>query len=179
MSYEFQGRTRDRMEAESARRPRRSRREPEAGADAGPEPRQPIHGFAGGTGLLFLVVGIGGFIPGVTSRYDELAFAGPDSGARLVGLLQVSGLQNIVHLLLAVGLIAAARAAWSRTYLLGGGVALLAIGLFGAMTDRESDGNILAVNAADNVLHLGLALAMIGLGLLGVRLSRGRPAPGS
>jgi hypothetical protein len=185
MTYEFKGRTEGRQQAESARPPRRMRTDPgpvssaPAGVETGPEPRQPIHGFAGGTGLLFLLAGIAGFIPGVTSNYDELKFSGPDSGAKLLGLFEVSILHNIVHLLFAVGLIAAARYSWSRLYLLGGGVVYLLVVVYGAVVERDSGANFLPLNTADNLLHLGLALAMIALGLLGIRLSRGRPAGGS
>ncbi len=145
------------------------------GPGAGPEPRQPIHAFAASAGLLFLLVGIAGFIPGVTSNDDELAFAGPDSAAKLCGLFEVSVLHNIVHLLFALGLIAAARVAWSRIYLLGGGAAYLLVALFGAVVERESDANFLPINTADNLLHLALGVSMIALGILGIRLSRGRP----
>ncbi len=69
MNYEFMRQTRDRAAAQSGRRPARSR--PER------EPRQPIHAFAATMGLAFLLAGIGGFIPGVTSNYDELELAGP------------------------------------------------------------------------------------------------------
>ena len=41
-------------------------------------------------GATFLLVGILGFIPGITTNYDDLAFAGSDSGAKLLGLFQVS-----------------------------------------------------------------------------------------
>lgn len=175
MSYEFQGRTRGRVEAESGRRPARSRREPAPQEPvAAREARQPIHGFAGGVGLVFLLGGIGGFIPGVTSNYDELKFAGPGSHAELLGLFQISVVHNVVHLLFAVGLLAAARFSWSRLYLLGGGVAYLGVTLYGALVDRRSDANFLPINHADDLLHLGLAVAMIALGVLGVRLSRGR-----
>jgi len=145
---------------------------------AGPEPRQPIHAFAASSGLLFLLLGIAGFIPGVTSKYGDLGFAGPDSRSKVFGLFQVSVVHNLVHLLFAVGLIAAARVSWSRIYLLGGAAAILAVALYGIVVDRQSDANVLAVNPADNVLHLVLALAMLGLGLLGIRLSRGRPLAG-
>lgn len=180
MSYEFQGRTRGRQEAESARPARRSRPQVEPSSGAGPEPRQPIHAFAASAGLLFLLVGIAGFIPGVTSHYGELSFAGPGSGAKLFGLFEVSVLHNIVHLLFAVGLIAAARVAWSRIYLLGGGLAYLVVAVFGAVVEPRSDANFLPINTADTLLHVGLAVVMIALGLLGIRLSRGRPttAPG-
>jgi Domain of unknown function (DUF4383) len=32
-------------------------------------------------GIVFLLVGILGFIPGITTNYDDLAFAGKDSDA--------------------------------------------------------------------------------------------------
>jgi hypothetical protein len=173
MSYEFKGRTRERVLAESGRRRVPNRSGP---SDAsGREPRQPIHAFAATMGLVFLLAGVAGFIPGVTSNYDELKFAGPDSEAKLLGLFEVSVLHNIVHLLFAVGLLAAARYSWSRLYLLGGGVLYLGVALYGAVVERESDANFLPINNADTVLHLVLALAMIVLGILGVRLGQGRP----
>ena len=176
MSYEFKGRTAGRVAEESAGGSRRRRRrEPRAsGSLTGGEERQPIHGFAGAMGLAFLLVGIAGFIPGLTSNYDELEFAGPQSGAELFGVFQVSILHNIVHLLFAVGLLAAARVAWSRAYLLGGGIGYLGVVLYGMLVDHDSDANFLPINDADNLLHLGLALAMIVLGFVGTRLSRGR-----
>ncbi len=180
MSYEFKGRTRDRVAAESGRRSARSRPEPEPrtasrpGSGSEREPRQPIHAFAATMGLAFLIAGIAGFIPGLTSNFDELELAGPESGAELFGLFEVSILHNLVHLLFAVGLIAAARYSWSRLYLLGGGVACLGVAAYGVLVDHESDANFLPINDADTLLHLGLALTMIVLGLVGVRMSRGR-----
>lgn len=179
MSYEFKGRTAGRVAEESAGRSRRGRgprraRGPSGGSLTGGEERQPIHAFAATMGLLFLLIGVAGFIPGVTSNYDELAFAGPESRAELFGLFRVSILHNIVHLVFAVGLLAAARAAWSRAYLLGGGVGHLGVVLYGVLVDHESDANVLPVNDADTLLHLGLAVVMIALGLIGTRLSRNR-----
>jgi hypothetical protein len=170
MSYEFKGRTRDRVDSESGRKPARSRAEQLSGG----EPRQPIHAFAATMGLLFGLAGIAGFIPGITSNYDELKFAGPDSEAKLLGLFEVSILHNIVHLLFVVGLIAAARYTWARLYLLGGGIAYLGVAAYGAFVDHESDANFLPINDADTALHVVLAVAMLGLGILGVRLGRGR-----
>ncbi|MGI8809709.1 MAG: DUF4383 domain-containing protein [Acidimicrobiales bacterium] len=184
MSYEYKGRTRDRVAAESGRRPGKTRspRDPGPapasgsgrGSRSGSEARQPIHGFAAAVGLAFLLVGIAGFIPGLTSNYDQLEFAGRESGAKLFGLFQVSIVHNIVHLLFAVGLIAAARYSWSRLYLLGGGIAYLGVALYGVLVDHESDANFLPINDADTLLHVGLAFTMLVLGLVGVRLARGR-----
>ena len=171
MAYEFKGRTRDRVAEESRGRPARSmpERAPRSSSD-----RQPMQVFAATVGAVFLLVGIAGFIPGLTSNYDELEFAGPESGAELFGLFEVSILHNIVHLLFAVGLLAAARYAWSRLYLLVGGVAYLGVVLYGVLVEHDSDANFLPLNDADNLLHLVLALAMIALGVLGTRLARDR-----
>jgi len=128
------------------------------------EERQPIHAFAATTGLVFLLAGVAGFIPGITGNHDELRFAGPDSEAELLGLFEVSVLHNLVHLLFAVGLLAAARTSWSRLYLIGGGIAYLGVLVFGLLVEQDSDANFLLVNDADNLLHLGLGLVMIALG---------------
>jgi len=181
MSYEFQGRTKARVDEESGRRPGRSRsataatrapREPRGAR----EPRSPIHAFAAITGLAFLLAGVGGFIPGVTSNSDQLETSGRESGAKLLDLFQVSVLHNVVHLLFAVGLLAAARYSWSRLYLLGGGIVYLGVAAYGLLVDQGSDANFLPINDADTLLHVGLGLAMIVLGVLGVRLSRDRIA---
>lgn len=42
------------------------------------------------TGAVFLLVGVLGFIPGVTTNFDQLGFAGPGSEALLLGLFQAS-----------------------------------------------------------------------------------------
>ena len=60
-------------------------------------------------GAVFLAVGILGFIPGITTNYDELAFAGEDSTAELLGIFQVSILHNIVHLVFGIAGLALAR----------------------------------------------------------------------
>jgi hypothetical protein len=176
MSYEFKGRTEGRVAEESASRSRR-RREPRPASDrsltAGEE-RQPIHAFAATMGLAFLLVGIAGFIPGITSNYDQLELAGPESGAELFGLFEVSVLHNVVHLLFGVGVLAAARVAWSRLYLIGGGIAYLGVAVYGMLVDHDSDANFLPINDADTALHVVLALLMLALGVVGTRLSRTR-----
>jgi len=50
-----------------------------------------------------------GFIPGITSSYDQMGFAGHGSGAMLLGLFRVSVLHNLVHLAFGVVGIALAR----------------------------------------------------------------------
>jgi hypothetical protein len=47
--------------------------------------------------VTFVLVGVLGFIPGITTHYGDLSFAGDDSGAKLLGIFQVSILHNLVQ----------------------------------------------------------------------------------
>ena len=117
-------------------------------------------------GIVFLVVGIAGFIPGLTHPIDELEAAGTESEALLFGVFQVSVLHNIVHLLFGVaGLAVAARAVASRNYLIWGGVVYLVLFIYGLFVLQAPEANFVPVNAADNWLHLVLGVGMIALGL--------------
>jgi hypothetical protein len=122
-------------------------------------------------GATFLLVGVLGFVPGITTNYDDLSFAGHKSGAELIGIFQVSVLHNIVHLLFGVaGLAMARQARTAATYLIGGGVIYLVLFVYGLIIDMKSDANFVPLNDADNWLHLVLGIGMIGIGLA---LSRG------
>jgi hypothetical protein len=114
----------------------------------------------------FLIIGVLGFIPGATSHLDQLQWAGRHSGAMLFGMFAVSGLHNIVHLASGViGFIFARTYAASRAYLLGGGLAYLALWIYGLLMNQGSALNILPLNNADNWLHFGLGVVMLLLGL--------------
>ena len=129
--------------------------------------RSPIQSAALVVGLVLLLVGILGFIPGITSNYDELKFAGHDSDAQLLGVFDTSILLNLVYLLLGVAGLALARTyEGARSYLIGGGVIYLALFLYGAIWGAdESSANFIPVNWADNVLNLVLGTGMILAGL--------------
>ena len=110
-------------------------------------------------GVVFLAVGILGFIPGITSNYDELKFAGEDSQAELLGLFQVSILHNIVHALFGIAGLALARTVdGARTYLLASGVIYAVLWILGLIGGLEW----LPTNTEDHWLHFGLALAFLG-----------------
>lgn len=118
-------------------------------------------------GAVFALVGVVGFIPGVTTNYSGMTLAGPDSGAMLLGVFQVSILHNIVHLFFgAAGLIMGRTATQSKYYLVGGGVLYLVIWLYGLLIDQSSSANFIPVNTADNWLHVVLGVVMIALGIL-------------
>jgi hypothetical protein len=121
-------------------------------------------------GIVFLLVGIAGFIPGLTTDlYDGLEFAGDKGTSELLGIFQVSVLHNIVHGLFGLaGLALAATANGARTYLVGGGAIYLGLFLLGLV----GGGDWIPSNTADNWLHLLLGAGMIGLGVLTTREGR-------
>lgn len=127
----------------------------------------PVQKAAIAIGAVFLLVGILGFAPGITTNYDLLTIAGHHSHAALLGLFRVSVLHNVIHLLFGVaGLMLARTFNGARSFLIGGGVIYALLFVYGLIIDRASLMNFVPVNDADNWLHLGLAIAMIGLGAL-------------
>lgn len=142
------------------------------GSGAGSRYSTPIQKAALAVGAVFLLVGVLGFIPGITTNYDTMQFAGHESNALLLDLFAVSILHNIVHLLFGVaGIVMARTFSASRAYLIGGGAIYLVLFLYGLVVGRNSDANFIPLNNADDWLHLVLAIGMIGLG---VALSRDR-----
>ena len=126
-------------------------------------------------GVVFLIVTIAGFIPGLTTDYDRVWEIGGEGG-KLLGLFGVNWLENLAHLLFAVGGFAMASThERARTYFLGGGAIYLLLWIYGLIIDEQSNANLIGVNDASNWLHFVLALAFFGVGIL---LSRDRDATG-
>ncbi len=117
-------------------------------------------------GVVFLLVGVAGFIPGITTQYDRIdVFDG--EGGLLLGLFGVNILESIVHLGYgAWGLAAARRPEASRTYFLVGGAIYLLIWIYGLVIDLNSSANFIGVNEAANWLHFALGVVMLGIGLI-------------
>src|SRR3712207_1362230 len=109
-------------------------------------------------GVVFTLVGILGFIPGITEDAPG-DFAGENSEGSLLGVFQVSILHNLVHLGFGLaGLAMARRWDTARTYLLAGGIiylALFLLGLLGVMDWLPADDT-------DDWLHLVLGVALLG-----------------
>ncbi|HEX6340126.1 DUF4383 domain-containing protein [Umezawaea sp.] len=135
--------------------------------------RSPVRTAAQAVAAVFLLVGVLGFIPGITTDYDTMTFAGHHSDAMLLGIFKVSVLHNIVHLLFgAAGFALARTAGGAKAYLIGGGAVYLVLWLYGLIIDKESAANFVPLNAADDWLHLVLGVGMVGLGvLLGKRVA--------
>ncbi|ADD41415.1 DUF4383 domain-containing protein [Stackebrandtia nassauensis] len=127
----------------------------------------PIQWAAAIVGAVFLLAGIAGFVPGLTTEYHNLETAGHESHALLLGLFQVSILHNVVHLLFGVvGLaVATTNVGSSYWFLVAGGAIYVVLWVYGMLLDPDSTANFVPLNAADNWLHLLLGVGMVGLGL--------------
>jgi hypothetical protein len=112
--------------------------------------------------IVFLLVGILGFIPGITTDAPG-DFAGEESEAELLGIFKVSILHNLVHLLFGIVGLALSRT-WdgARTFLIGGGVVYLLLWILGLVGGADW----IPANDADHWLHFVLGVVMIGAGFL-------------
>jgi hypothetical protein len=112
-------------------------------------------------GIVFLVIGVLGFIPGITTT-------DADGMKKLLGLFMVDGVHNAVHLLSGLAFVIAARnEAWSRLAFQVMTVVYGLVTIIGFIVG--SGGEVLGlipVNTADNFLHLVLTLAFLYYGFV-------------
>lgn len=110
-------------------------------------------------GVVFLLVGILGFVPALAPMHS-------DGMHYLLGLFMVGGIHNAIHLL--SGVAALALGAYSektaRLYFLGFGAVYALVTVVGFI-QKDTVLGIFHVNLADNFLHLVLAVAILGIGL--------------
>jgi hypothetical protein len=129
-------------------------------------------------GVVFAIVGVAGFIPGVTTEYDRLSNFG-GVGALLLGLFGINWLESVVHLLYgAAGFGAARTPAAARSYFLIGGAIYIVLWIYGLVIDLTSSANFIGINQAANWLHFALGVVMLGIGLVLGR-DMARVAPGA
>lgn len=110
------------------------------------------------TGIVFLAIGVLGFIPAFTTASAE--------GVKLLGIFEVDPVHNIVHIVSGLAFLAAAQTAKaSRMTFQVFGVVYALVTLLGFLLG--TDGRLLGlfhINAADNFLHLFLTAAFLYLG---------------
>jgi hypothetical protein len=118
-------------------------------------------------GAVFVLVGLTGFV--VSGGHHAVG----REGGELFGVFQVNVLHNVVHLVVGAVMVAAAimgdrtarnaNATFGVVYLV-----LFALGL--AVVDTPA--NVIALNGADNALHLVFGLALTGFGFGARMLAR-------
>lgn len=135
--------------------------------------RDHVRSAAMGMGVVFLLLGVLGFIPGITSQYGGMAFAA-GSEAMLLGMFQVSILLNLIYLAVgAAGAFMSRDTRGARNFLLGSGALFLVMWIYGMVINLESAANFLSFNAAGNWLHLILGIVAAALGAVYMARHRG------
>jgi uncharacterized membrane protein YuzA (DUF378 family) len=124
----------------------------------------PSQAIALAVGAAYTLVGIAGFF---VTGFDD--FAAHDTGEKLLGF-QLNPLHNIVHLVIGV----AGLALWRRvdTAKIYGWLLFIGYGatfVYGVLVDKDTDANFLALNSADDGLHLASALVGLVIALWPVR----------
>jgi len=107
-------------------------------------------------GVVFLLVGILGFVPGITN--DQM----------LLGIFHVNAAHNLVHLLSgAVALWAAmTSAAYARTYFRVFGIVYALVAVLGFFTGNGMLLGLISNNMPDTWLHVLIAAAALALGFV-------------
>ena len=112
-------------------------------------------------GLALLLAGLAGFI--ADAAFDT---GNGIDGDKLLGIFEVNGIHNIVHLATGLLLLAVApKRASARAGVLAFGVVYAIVTLIG-LVDGEDVIGLIPVNPADNVLHIALTLAALGAGFV-------------
>jgi hypothetical protein len=107
-------------------------------------------------GVVFLAVGILGFVPGITSETGGDKF--------LLGIFQVGVLHNIVHIASgAAALLAASGASYAKVYFRVFGTVYAVVAVVG-LVQSDTILGLMPINLADNILHVVLALALLAIG---------------
>jgi len=114
--------------------------------------------YAGVIGATLLVAGIIGF-------FYSSAFGSPGEVDAVLGILDVNGWHNLVHIASGIlGLLAfASGPAASRTYALAFGAVYIVVAIWGFIIGSgESILGIVPVNTEDNILHVILGVLGVG-----------------
>ena len=119
-----------------------------------------------------LVFGVGYALVGLAGFLVSEDFISKSDGD-LLGF-QVNHLHNLVHLLIGVALVAASkRHDTARSANLAIGATYVLLGVFGPLIDGSAL-DLIALNSADNGLHLASGLLLVGVALLADKRARSR-----
>ncbi len=121
--------------------------------------KTPAQLFAYVAGAVLVLAGLIGFVA------DSSFNTGSDiDGGKLLGILEVNGIHNIVHLASGLLLLAVApKRATARLGVLAFGAVYAIVTLIGLIDGKDVLG-LIPVNPADNVLHIALTVAALAAG---------------
>ncbi|HEX8578849.1 MAG TPA: DUF4383 domain-containing protein [Allosphingosinicella sp.] len=128
--------------------------------------------FARIFGIVFLIIGIGGFIPGLTAMDHSGHAADAEVTVRSffgyeLGMFPVNILHNIVHLLFGVwGLLAAKSYSGSRGYFRIVAIVYALLTVMGLIPNLQTTFGLIPLYAGDIALHAVLALVAAYFGYM-------------
>jgi hypothetical protein len=124
--------------------------------------RAPAQVYALVFGIVLVAAGILGF-------FYESSFATGDEVERdaVLGILDVNGWHNVVHILSGlVGLAVAGSYSNARLYALGFGAVYIVVAILGFIYgDGDAIFKLIPINTEDNILHVLIGVAGIGAGM--------------
>jgi hypothetical protein len=132
----------------------------------------PARIYALAVGVVLVAAGIIGF-------FYESAFSSDESvRSAVLGLLDVNGWHNVVHIATGlIGILAARTLASARTYCLLFGIVYLVVCIWGFVVGNDASIlSIIPVNTEDNILHLLLAAGGFAAYAASSRAPEPRPA---
>jgi len=134
--------------------------------------RAPAQLYALVFGAVLVVAGIVGF-------FYSASFGSPGDVDAILGILDINGWHNLVHIATgALGLAAAGSYASSRTYAILLGVVYVVVAVWGfVIGSGEAILGIIPINTEDNVLHLAIGLVGLGAYLATPAVERPSTAP--
>lgn len=133
--------------------------------------------FARIYGVVFLVVGIGGFIPGVTQPHDHPGVTIDAASGLELGLFPVNVLHNLIHIAFGIwGLLASRTAPASRGYARAVAVIYAVLTVLGLIPATNTAFGLVPIYGNDVWLHALLAAVAAYFGF--VRHGRA-PHPGA
>ena len=130
--------------------------------------RSTIQRITIGFGIVYLLIGILGFIPGITTFAANPVGPVPGEGL-LLGIFAVNVVHNIAHLVLGAVLILGGLSAESVTKVNKGMAAVFLVLVVGSVIAPIVEG--VAINPPDTILHLASALLTGYLGFVAPRFA--------
>jgi hypothetical protein len=106
-------------------------------------------------GIVFIVIGALGFFPNFVEQ------------GNLLGIFRVNFEHNAAHIALGIiGVLSGLASSFaSKTYFIIAGVVYALLAIFGFMEKSDMLFDMIAINTADNILHLALGAVFLLLGL--------------
>lgn len=123
--------------------------------------------FAIAFGVIFLLAGLAGFIPGLSPEHAHPDMVVTSASRLALGLFPVNVLHDLVHLAFGVwGLVAARTVVGSRIYARGVAVIYAALTILGLIPLTQTTFGLVPIGGNDVWLHAGLAIIAAYFGFL-------------